>query len=212
MESLETGIENNKRSLEILRDVENACKALASIGFIMVVIANFLDFAPIDSRTWREIGVGFPVLLASVAGIAFLYKRSFFSSFFIAMFAAFFITHEIIICYDNKAVEMGRELGPEGWFRPVAMIFQDALGQSYGAFWATAGSSLAIFAIIIGWMLAVYHDNLLAAKTEAGQAFETPEIIAANVSAVEATEADDEIESGKEAEEEFEEESEDAQA
>ncbi|MFZ5950033.1 MAG: hypothetical protein ACOYXC_04985 [Candidatus Rifleibacteriota bacterium] len=137
---------------------------VAAVGFLAMILSNFLSFAPIEERTWREIGVGLPVVMASILGIAMVFKKQYFSSFFIAMFSAFFITHEIIICYDNRAVELGRELGADGWFRPVPMIFTDALKPAYGAFWGTTGISVAIFAILIAWMISTYKANLEAVQ------------------------------------------------
>lgn len=146
---------------------------IAAAGFIILFASNFLSFAPIEERTWREIGVGFPVMIGSIFAVMMILNRKYFSSFFIGMFSAFFITHEIIICYDNKAVEMGRELGPEGWFRSVAMLFSDALNPEFGAFWAVAGVCLALVALIIGWVRTIYLDNLKAAqisvKTDSGE-------------------------------------------
>lgn len=135
---------------------------IAAVGFFLMVLSNFRSFVPIDERTWREIGVGLPVILASLAGIALILSHKFFASFFVAMFSAFFLTHEIIICYDNKAVEMGRELGPDGWFRSVAMIYHDALNPQYGAFLGMLGISIGILAIIGGWILSAYCQNLKA--------------------------------------------------
>jgi hypothetical protein len=132
---------------------------VAAIGFFIMIISNFFSFAPIEERTWREIGVGIPVIFACLGGMALIFRRDFFSSFFIAMFCAFFITHEIIICYDNRAVEMGKELGAEGWFRPVVMIFKDAMNPSFCTFWALSGISLALAAIITGWLFQVYQGN-----------------------------------------------------
>lgn len=153
-------MEKYNRDAVVKVDVNfNFFEIAAAMGFIAMIAANFLSFVPIDERTWREIGVGFPVAIASIIGLALVLKRQYFWSFFIAMFSAFFITHEVIICYDNKAVEMGKELGPEGWFRPVAMIFQDAMSPSYGAFWGIVGISVAIAAIIVGWIINIHREN-----------------------------------------------------
>jgi len=143
---------------------------VAAVGFLAMILSNFLSFTPIEARTWREIGVGLPVVVASIVGIAMVFKKQYFSSFFIAMFSAFFITHEIIICYDNRAVELGREIGTDGWFRPVPMIFTDAMQPGYGAFWGTVGISVAIFAIIVAWMIATYKANLDAVENETEEA------------------------------------------
>lgn len=159
----------NQSSTERLNFNVRTFEMIAAFGFIAMIASNFLSFVPIEAKTWREIGVGFPVVLASIVGVALVLKRHFFWSFFIAMFSAFFITHEVIICYDNKAVEMGRELGPDGWFRPVAMIFQDAMNPSYGAFWGICGISLTILAILIGWVFNTYQENQKAALAGSGE-------------------------------------------
>lgn len=165
----------NQSSVERLNFNVRTFEMIAAFGFIAMIASNFLSFVPIEEKTWREIGVGFPVVLASIVGVALVLKRQFFWSFFIAMFSAFFITHEVIICYDNKAVEMGRELGPEGWFRPVTMIFQDAMNPSYGAFWGICGISLTILAIMIGWVFNTYQENQKAALAGSGEE-ETAEV------------------------------------
>ncbi|MEW6713364.1 MAG: hypothetical protein AB1403_26320, partial [Candidatus Riflebacteria bacterium] len=139
---------------------------VAAVGFLAMILSNFLSFTPIEERTWREIGVGLPVVMASIVGIAMVFKKQYFSSFFIAMFSAFFITHEIIICYDNRAVELGREIGADGWFRLLPIIFTDALKPGYGAFWGTFGISVAIVAILVAWMIATYKANLDAVENE----------------------------------------------
>jgi hypothetical protein len=138
---------------------------IAAAGFVMIVYATFLPFTPIDGRTWRELGVGFPVLIASIFGIGFVLKQKYFAAFFIAMFAAFFVSHEIIICYDNRAVEMEKELGPDGWFRLIAMIFRDAMTMGHGSYWGIIGSSLTLLAILIRWPYQAYLENKEAART-----------------------------------------------
>jgi hypothetical protein len=143
-------------------------ESAAAMGFMAMVTSNFLSFAPIEERTWREIGVGFPVLFFCIIAIALVFRKNFFASFFIAIFSAFFITHEVIICYDNKAVEMGRELGAEGWFRHGSMIFGDVMQPSYGAFWGITGITLAIIAIFLAWIIATYKENLEAAMEADG--------------------------------------------
>lgn len=163
----------NKEAFPGLNIGLRAFESAAAMGFMAMVTSNFLSFAPIEERTWREIGVGFPVLFFCIIAIALVFRKNFFASFFIAIFSAFFITHEVIICYDNKAVEMGRELGPEGWFRHGSMIFGDVMKPSYGAFWGIAGITLAIIAIFLAWIISTYKENLEAAMASSGDAEET---------------------------------------
>ncbi|GAB4285111.1 MAG: hypothetical protein Kow0029_31850 [Candidatus Rifleibacteriota bacterium] len=156
--------EYNKSEVSISLPRFGPGEIVAAIGFLTMIVSNFFSFAPIEEKTWREIGVGFPVMFACGFGIAMVLVKNYFASFFIGMFSAFFITHEIIICYDNKAVEMGREIGENGWFRLVAMIFSDALNPSYGAFWAVMGVCLALAAITISWLKNIALENKALAK------------------------------------------------
>lgn len=151
--------EYNRNTTEIKIPTFGTFELVAAAGFFVIFISNFLSFAPIEARTWREIGVGMPVMLGCIFGIVMILQRQFFSSFFVGMFTAFFITHEIIICYDNKAVEMGKELTSDGFFRSVVLLFQDALNPSFGSFWALTGVSVALAATFIGWLVAVYREN-----------------------------------------------------
>lgn len=165
---------------------------VAVLGFMMVGASTFLDFTPVIAQNWRASGVGLPVLIACLAGALVMLRKNHFAGFFIAMFAAFFLTHEIIIVYDNKAVELGRELGPDGWFRPVVMIYRDAFSFKTGAFWALAGTLLSLSGICIGWFQEVRRANKAA-----GAAFndKTPEnAVIAETAAFEFSEPAEELE------------------
>lgn len=134
-------------------------EVVAVAGFLTVVASTFLNFTPVVAQTWRAGGIGLPVMLACVAGAVFMLFRNYFAGFFIAVFSGFFLTHEIIIIYDNKAVELGRELGSDGWFRLVFDVYRDAFAFNTGAFWALVGVLLAMTGVCVGWVLNIVRMN-----------------------------------------------------
>jgi len=135
---------------------------LTAVGFALVIFSTFLDFTPISGQSWRAGGVGLPVMLSCMVGCILALRKSYFSAFFIGIFAAFFLTHEIIIVYDSKAIELGQELKPDGWFRSVIMVYQDAFQIGYGAFWGLIGTILASATPLIGIAAEVRRKNLEA--------------------------------------------------
>ena len=151
---------------------------ITAIGFATVILSTFLNFTPISEVTWRAGGVGFPVMLSCMAGCILALRKSYFSAFFIGIFAAFFLTHEIIIVYDTHAIEIGQELKPDGWFRSVIMVYQDALRPGFGALWAMIGVLLASVTPLIGMAAEVRRKNLEAAKQseEASSDFAGPSV------------------------------------
>ncbi len=138
---------------------------LAMSGFGIVAVSTFMNFVPVFEKSWRAGAVGMPVMLACLAGCWLVLKRNYFACFFIAMFSAFFLVHEIIILYDARAIEMGRELGPDGWFRPVFHVFRDAFTVKYGAFFALVGVLTALSGTSAGWILEILHLNRIAAES-----------------------------------------------
>jgi len=140
-------------------DFPGAFEIVAIAGFLTVVASTFLNFTPVVAQTWRTGGIGLPVMLSCVAGAIFMLFRNYFAGFFIAVFSGFFLTHEIIIIYDNKAVELGRELGPDGWFRLVFDVYRDAFALNTGAFWALVGVLLAMTGVCVGWVLNIVRMN-----------------------------------------------------
>ncbi len=139
-------------------------------GFALIVFSTFLDFTPVCQRSWRTGGVGLPVMLSCLAGVILALRKNYFTSFFIGIFAAFFLTHEIVVIYDNRAVELGLELKPDGWFRSVIQVYLDALQPGYGAFWGFIGSTLASLVPLVGMALEVRQKNLAAAEASVMQA------------------------------------------
>ncbi len=139
-------------------------------GFFILVIGSLINFVPIVEKTWRSGPTGLVVALSCLAGCFLLHKRQYFPCFFIAMFSAFFLVHEVIIVYDNYVVEQGKELGPEGLFRPVLLIFADAFTPGQGAFWALLGSLLALAGTGGSWADDVINkNNEAAAESENSQ-------------------------------------------
>lgn len=135
---------------------------LTAAGFALVIFSTFLDFTPINAQSWRAGGVGLPVMLSCMVGCVLALRKNYFSAFFIGIFAAFFLTHEIIIIYDSKAIELGQELKPDGWFRSVIVVYQDALQTGFGAFWGMIGAMLASIVPLIGMAAEVRRKNLEA--------------------------------------------------
>lgn len=149
-------------------------------GFALIVFSTFIDFTPISQNSWRTGGVGLPVMISCMVGCLLALRKNYFTAFFIGIFAAFFLTHEIIIIYDNHAIELGQELKPDGWFRSVIMVYQDALQPSYGAFWGFIGAIMASVLPLAGIAAEVWHKNQDAARltTETPDKYEdSPELI-----------------------------------
>jgi hypothetical protein len=147
-------------------------EGIAVAGFLMLTMSTFINFLPITKANWISVGVGLPVMFASLAGAFLILFKKHFESFFAAMFSAFFLTLEIIIIYDKKALELGAEKGADGWFRSVPMIFGDALNLKVGAFWAFTGVVIAILAIIGGW---IFHASTKNRDCQLLNAEATPE-------------------------------------
>ncbi|MGM0599923.1 MAG: hypothetical protein ACQETH_08930 [Candidatus Rifleibacteriota bacterium] len=152
----------NEQNYSANNDRVGMLEIIAGLGFFILIVSNFMSFTPVEERTWREFGLGFPAVIAGLAGIYAILRKLYFTSFSIAMFSAFFIIHEVIICYDSKAIAMGRELGKEGWFRSIPLIFADTLKPSFGAFWGIFGISLTVFFILIAWIYSTYCFNQAA--------------------------------------------------
>lgn len=127
--------------------------------YIILAVSVLIKFIPIIEGNWLTLGMGKLVLLASLVSIWLVYTKKFFACFFISLFASFFVVHEIIIFYDNYAIELGKELTSEGLFRSVVALFKDALQFKFGAFWATLGSVFSLIFVTIGWIVDNYHAN-----------------------------------------------------
>lgn len=148
----------------ILRTGLTPLDLAGTFGFIFFILSCFVTFTPVSESNWLQGPMGSAPLLFAFVGIVALYKKNYFAAFFIAMFNTFFLTHEIIILYDSKAVQMGRELGADGWFRPVLMVYSDALQSGYGALWGIIGSVVAVLAIMIAWVYENHRFNAFTAE------------------------------------------------
>ncbi|NCB39212.1 MAG: hypothetical protein EOM80_10610 [Erysipelotrichia bacterium] len=155
--------QQQKKALDLGIDI-GAFELIAVLGFLIIGLSTYLDFTPVVAKNWRENGVGMQVLVACMAGSFLMLKRCHFAGFFIVIFTAFFLTHGIIIVYDTRAIELGKEIGPDGWFRSVLMIYQDAFNVHFGAFWAMFGTVISFLGIFIGWIQAVRRDNKAARR------------------------------------------------
>lgn len=139
---------------------------IAMAGFLVVGISTFFEFTPVVAKTWNASGAGLPVLFSCLAGALLMLRKNHFVGFFVAIISGFFLTHEIIIIYDNKAVELGRELGANGWFRPVLDVYIDAFRYHTGAFWGLVGILISLISISIGWAVEVVRANNAAIPVE----------------------------------------------
>lgn len=138
-------------------------QAVSIAGFVLLAISTSLKFVPIAEQAWRDTSLGFTVMLFAVLGCVAVERKNFFTAFFIAVFAAFFLIHDVIILYDGKAVEMGREIGPEGWLRPMVLIFEDAFHLFNGVSTGLIGVLTALTGVCIAWVVTVVKDNQDAA-------------------------------------------------
>ncbi len=137
-------------------------KIAAIFCYIAIIVASKIQFIPINQLNWFQLGMGKYVGIAAIFAIFSLAMKNYFAAFFISIFSAFFSFHELIIFYDNYAIELGSELGSDGAFRYVSQIFDDALKYNYGAFWAVYGSCFSLVFVLIGWVRKVFKENRLA--------------------------------------------------
>ena len=111
----------------------------------------------------------FPFLfnpIAAIFGIYCLFIKNYFAAFFISLFSSFFVFHEVIIFYDDYAIELGKELGPDGTFRLVFEIFSNAFKINFGAFWAVCGSLVSFCLVTITWIINTFQNNIATNKEE----------------------------------------------
>lgn len=122
------------------------------ISYLIIISSVFLQFIPIQPGNWFNLGMGKYVGLAVIFGSYFILTKNYFPAFFISLFSSFFVFHEVIIFYDNYAIELGQELGSNGTFRLVFEIFKNAFNVKYGAFWAVFGSIISLIIISLAWI------------------------------------------------------------
>lgn len=132
--------------------------------YLVLIVSVFLPFVPINNGAWFSIGMGKYIGIAAIFAIYALLVKNYFAAFFISIFASFFVFHEVIIFYDNYAIELGKELTSEGTFRFVFDIFKDAFQVKFGAFWASLSSLSSLVIVLIGWIKNTVDDNKLASN------------------------------------------------
>jgi len=153
----------NNVSLKLARESNSTLalpfNAVSALGFVIVAISTFLKFVPIVNQNWISMGIGLPVMFTALAGAFFVLYKNHFAAFFAAMFSAFFIVHGVIIAYDKKAIAADAVFNPGGYMRSIPLLFKDAMVPASGAFWGVTGASLALFALLVGWILKIYEQN-----------------------------------------------------
>ena len=131
------------------------------ILYAVLIFSVFLQFIPIHSGNWFNLGMGKYVGIAAIFGIYCILTKNYFAAFFISLFSSFFVFHEVIIFYDNYAIELGKELGSDGTFRLVFEIFSNAFNIKYGAFWAVFGSLLSFVSVTYAWIANTFIQHRL---------------------------------------------------
>ena len=135
------------------------CSIISIIGYIALIISALITFIPINKLNWFEMGMGKYIGVASIFAVYLLMIKNYFSAFFISLFSFFFSVHELIIFYDNYAIELGKELGDTGLYRSIPEIFLEVANVKYGVFWAIVGSLLSLVFVSIGWIKNTVKDN-----------------------------------------------------
>ena len=133
-----------------------------SFFYLLVILSVYMQFVPILNQNWFNLGTGKFVGIAAICGIFCVLTKNYFAAFFISLFSSFFVFHEVIIFYDNYAIELGQELGSNGVFRLVFGIFADAFKIKYGAFWALLGSVISFISVSIVWISNTVTQNRLS--------------------------------------------------
>ena len=131
------------------------------ILYAVLIFSVFMQFIPIHNSNWFNLGMGKYVGIAAIFGIYCILTKNYFAAFFISLFSSFFVFHEVIIFYDNYAIELGKELGSDGTYRLVFEIFSNAFNIKYGAFWAVFGSLLSFISVTYAWITNTIIQNRL---------------------------------------------------
>lgn len=138
---------------------------IVSIALAMSAFSTFSKFIPISSEKWIDSGTGILVFVTCLLSIGLFFFKNYFATFFISLFDLFFVFNEVIVKYDLKAVELGREIQTEttpGYFRSALDIFSDVIQQKSGAWFIFLGLFVTLLFTIINWTLKVRLDNLAA--------------------------------------------------
>ena len=137
----------------------NFLSLVVTVFYIIVIGSVYLQFVPILNQNWFSLGTGKFIGIAAIFGIYCILIKNYFAAFFISLFSSFFVFHEVIIYYDNYAIELGQELGSNGTFRFVFEIFANAFNLKYGAFWAVFGSLVSLLIISFAWITNTINEN-----------------------------------------------------
>ncbi len=129
--------------------------------YLIIVFSVFMQFIPIQSGNWFNLGMGKYVGLAAIFGFYCILTKNYFATFFISLFSSFFVFHEVIIFYDNYAIELGKELTSDGVYRLVFEIFKNAFDIKYGAFWVALCSVLSFIIVTYAWITNTVIQNRL---------------------------------------------------
>lgn len=132
---------------------------ISAIGFFILMASVFMQFVPINEQSWSQLGRGNAVAFFALVGGIAVFFRHYFGAFFAGMFSFFFLTHEIIIEYDKKAIAAQQEVTSGGLYRLVFSIYSDALSIKTGAFWGFCGVVIALLACIAGWIIYSLNEN-----------------------------------------------------
>ena len=131
------------------------------ICYLIFIFSIKIKFISINELDWYNLGMGKYIGLFAIIGIYCIFRRNYFAAFFISLFAAFFCVHEVIIFYDNYAIELGRELGDDGLYRSVIDIFFVEVFKNprIGAFWAISSSVFSLLLVTIAWIKNIINKN-----------------------------------------------------
>lgn len=135
--------------------------------YLILILSVFLQFTPIQTGNWFNLGMGKYVGIAAIFGIYSILTKNYFAAFFISLFSSFFVFHEVIIFYDNYAIELGKELTSNGIYRLVFEIFKNAFDIKYGAFWAVLSSLVSFIVITFTWITNTFINNRISLEKSA---------------------------------------------
>jgi hypothetical protein len=134
-------------------------EVISAVGFLILMASVFMQFVPISEQSWSLLGRGNAVFLFALFGGIAVLTRHYFGAFFAGMFSAYFLTHEIIIEYEKKAIAALQEVEPDGLYRLVFSVYADAFSIKTGAFWSLLGVIVALLACIVGWVINTLRSN-----------------------------------------------------
>ncbi len=157
---------SNNNILSFNKPIVFLLNIITIICYIAFIISIKIQFISINELDWYHLGMGKYLGLFAILGIICIFNKKYYAAFFISLFAAFFSFHEVIIFFDNFAIEKGCELGDDGLYRSIIGIFLDEVIKKpqLGAFWAIFSSSFSLFFVSIIWILNTINENILVLK------------------------------------------------